>query len=190
MKQIKLIILVIYIFVTSCQSQEIEITKQPTDLPVKISISKSYNDSTIVNIMLPQKLLVKNGSNKTRLVQTRLSLSGANIYGEKGSRLYAFKDSLVFPPYKQIFSENEKQVFSLYASYQTYLTDKEKNQLLKGSKLVQLKHKKEVYDVNPLIDVNKIISKKIPDSLKGFIRFSLYDMPLDSSSYKNIPIEF
>ena len=186
-----LVCLFTIIFLFSCNSQEIVYNRAETELPVKLLVSEKHGDSTIINIMIPQIFDLKNNSNSViRLVLTSFSIDGSNYLNSNGSRTYAIKDSLVNAPNNINFSKRQKERFNIYVSYRAYLSNKEKEDILKKGTFVQLKHKKKVYNIDSTKEIEKFVNKKIADSLKGYINLKFRNTSTKKWIVKNIPVKF
>ncbi|WP_438710795.1 hypothetical protein ACSTS3_19170 [Aquimarina muelleri] len=182
--------------IISCKSQEaqIVINKLKSDLPVKVLVSKQYKDSTLITLMIPQEIEIHNMF-KTDINLTRVSLSqsGADIANFRIGLLQVFKNNeLQTTIDKTKFSIGQKIQFKLYASYFSFVTDAEKERILREGKFVKylFKDKRKVFDLNTLSNTPEFLLKKVKDVNKGFIHLTFYSSKSRKYFSENIPIKF
>ncbi|WP_438711847.1 hypothetical protein ACSTS3_04655 [Aquimarina muelleri] len=182
--------------IISCKSQEAQlvINKLKSDLPVKVLVSKQYKDSTLMTLMIPQEIEIHNMfKSDINLTRVSLSQSGADIANFRIGLLQVFKNNeLQTTIDKTKFSIGQKIQFKLYASYFSFVTDVEKESILREGKFAQylFKDKRKVFDLNTLSNTPEFLLKKVKDMNKGFIHLTFYSSKSRKYFSENIPVEF
>ncbi|WP_438711135.1 hypothetical protein ACSTS3_21635 [Aquimarina muelleri] len=195
-KLYKLLALVVFSFLLqSCGTHKkgkIEVVKNfEPSIPVKLLIYESDKDSTITRLYIPIEFTIINKfNNRIKLYDGYLSRNGGNV--QSGSISLLIDNKLDLALRNINFKKNEKKHYKAYTSYKLKLSNQEKEKILKNATFVQYRFdsKKEVYDIDLLKNVKSFLLKKVPDSLKGFIRMEFYNPSTEKNFFKNIPVKF
>ena len=190
-----LIICAFSCLLSSCGTQKkgtVEIEKsRDSSIPVKIRIVDVREDSTWIRLLIPTEFDLKNSTNsRIKLSDGYLTLRGGNV--NIASVLLSKRNKLELGFGDIKFDKNDQRHFKAYTSYKVMLSNEEKKGILKDAKFSQhmLKSKKEVYDIGTLENASPALLKKVPDSLKGYIRMHFYNFTTQQRFAKNIPVEF
>ncbi len=189
------IFLLFALFIQSCNTHKSGTVKversKNISIPVKILIHETNKDSSLTRLFIPVEFDITNTfSPRIKLSDGYLSLRGGNVQSGSIDLLTDNKLDLAFNNIK--FNKNEKKHFKAYTSYKLILSNHEKDEILKDAKFAQymFTSKKEVYDIGSLKKTPPFLLKKVPDSLKGFIRMHFYDLARRKRFAENLPVKF
>lgn len=185
-----------FLILTSCEAQnrEVTITQLNTDLPVKVMFEKAHNeDSTLIRVLIPQKIKVVNTyGSKIRLKSFYHSRSGGRVYSYKYGYIDAIKDTLVSPPSNIKLTEKQEEIFDLYVVLRAFASNIEVERLKQEGTFAQyrFKDKREVYNLAERNKMKGFITRKISDSLIGYVQLAFYNSSTDRTFAQNIPVEY
>ncbi|WP_282116093.1 hypothetical protein [Cellulophaga baltica] len=169
----------VVLIVTSCRSQEenVELSFEKTDAPLKIMESFIMNDSIYVTLLKPYRIKVK--SNYSNTIRTsRLSMNsggGSGSHNPSKYLIYTDKHKLAPPPTGVKFSGHDTKVFDIYIGYRMFIKSKEKNSLFKNAMYLEENGGRKVYDLSKSEIALRFFEQKITDDIRGYLSFNFYN---------------
>ncbi|WP_282133286.1 hypothetical protein [Cellulophaga baltica] len=165
--------------VISCRSQEenVELSFEKTDAPLKIMESITMADSVVVILLKPYRIKVKsNYSNTIRTSRLSMNSGGGSGYHNRSKYLiYTDKHKLAPPPTGVKFSGHDTKVFDIYIGYRMFIKSKEKNSLFENAVYLEENGGRKVYDLSKSEIAACFFEQKITDDIRGYLSFSFYN---------------
>ncbi|WP_240927787.1 hypothetical protein [Cellulophaga sp. Z1A5H] len=179
--------------VISCRSQEenVELSFEKTDAPLKVMESFTMADSVYVTLLKPYRIKVK--SNYSNTIET--NWIGMNSGGGSGSHnpskylIYTDKHKLAPPPRGVKFSSYETKIFDIYIGYRMFIKSKEKNSLLENAVYLEENRERKVYDLSKSEIAPRFFEHKITDDIRGYLSFSFYNYENELGLRETIAVE-
>lgn len=195
MKKTLILTIFFVLLLSSCQSQDgqIIIKQQKHELPLKILLIRKGVDSTYAQLMIPQKIELKNEFNNSVAFSTlQFSLKGSDIFSFKNPMVYEFSsDTLEYTPAKKrVIGKKTSKIYKLYIGYNYLLDSAEIERLLEGSRFSQKRKGKDIFDIDNFKINLEFFKNKIPDSIRGYIHLNYTNPETDQFDYLNIPVKF
>ncbi|WFO17345.1 hypothetical protein M601_006460 [Cellulophaga baltica 4] len=142
----------VVLIVTSCRSQEenVELSFEKTDAPLKIMESITMADSVVVILLKPYRIRVKSNYSSTIEASwiSMNSVGGSGSHNPSKYLIYTDKQNLAPPPKGVKFSGHDTKVFDIYIGYRMFIKSKEKNSLFKNAMYLEENGGRKVYDLS------------------------------------------
>ncbi|WP_158975471.1 hypothetical protein [Cellulophaga sp. L1A9] len=190
MKNIFLILSVLTLLCCKAQTENVELSFEKTDAPLKIMESFIMNDSIYVTLLKPYRVKVKsNYSNDIKL--SEISIGPDNDGASDLGKYLIFTDKEKLAPYPRgvKFSDFEIKTFDIYIGYKMFITNLEKNDLLKNSVFLEENRERKVYDLSKSEIAARFFEQKITDDIRGYLSFSFYNYENELGLRETIAVE-
>ena len=191
MKNIFLILSVLTLLCCKAQTENVELSFEKTDAPLKIMESITMADSVVVILLKPYRIKVK--SNYLNTIRTsRLSMNsggGSGYHNPSKYLIYTDKHKLAPPPTGVKFSGHDTKVFDIYIGYRMFIKSKEKNSLFENAVYLEENGGRKVYDLSKSEIAARFFEQKITDDIRGYLSFSFYNYENELGLRETIAID-
>lgn len=191
MKNIFLVLSVLTLLCCKAQTENVELSFEKTDAPLKIMESITMADSVVVILLKPYRIKVK--SNYSSTIRTsRLSMNsggGSGSHNPSKYLIYTDKHKLAPPPRGVKFSSYETKIFDIYIGYRMFIKSKEKNSLLENAVYLEENRERKVYDLSKSEIAPLFFEHKITDDIRGYLSFGFYNYENELGLRETIAID-